>query len=85
MQANKTFHVVRLKLEFCSTPTLIALKMNSRNKAPWIGPIILVPAGCSRMYLSGTAMKTSIRSEIPSRNPKILKRPMFVLIKCVII
>ena len=85
MQANRTFHVVCLKLQFCSTPTLNALKINSKKRAPWIGPIILVPVGSSKIYLSGTAMKTSIRSEIPSRRPKILKRPMFVLNKCVMI
>lgn len=85
MQAISTFHVVFLKFQFCSTPTLMALMMNSKNKAPWIGPIILVPAGCSKKYLSGTAMKTSIKSEIPSRRPKILKRPMFVLIKFIMI
>lgn len=44
-QATMTFQVVVLNFHFCSTPTLKALTKNSKNNAPWIGPIALVRAG----------------------------------------
>ncbi len=85
MQARSTFHVVSENFHFWFTATLKVLKIKSRNKEPWMGPIDFTSAGLSAKYFIGTAIKTKTRSEIPSRKPMILSLPIVVLNKCIMI
>lgn len=78
-QAKSTFHVVSLNFHRCSTPTRSALNTNSRNSAPWIGPMVLTNAGWSNPYFSGTAIKTRTSRDKPSMKAQSLSRPMVVV------
>ncbi len=82
MQATNTFQVVVLNCQRCSTPTLSALNINSRNSSPCIGPIVFTHAGLLYRYFAGTAIPINTNSEIPSRRPRMRRRPVFVFNNC---
>ena len=42
--------------------------MKSINKIPWVIPAIFTASGIPARYLSGIAIKTRIKKEIPSIN-----------------
>lgn len=54
--------------------------MYARNSTPCIDPTIIEPIGIPNKCFMGTAIKSRISSERPSKNPIILNRPILDLI-----
>lgn len=77
--------MVSLNFQFSSTPILNVLTKKRRNSDPCTGPMNFTSEGLSNPYFNGTAMHTKVNNEMPSRIAIILKRPVLVLSKLIII
>jgi hypothetical protein len=70
-----------MNFHFCSVAALNVQKTKKRNNTPCADPNIFVSHGSPNKCFRGTAINTRTNKEIPSRNPTILSRPVFVLRK----
>ncbi len=75
-QAKMTFQVVFLKDQCSSTPTLMLLNTNRTNKIPCICPTHFTGMGFKNKYFKGTATKTKMSRERPSKKPRNLNLPI---------